>query len=254
MNTSNQKPDLTGAAPGANDKARILSHLEHGARRPAAKPVRASGWTIDGWTIGLVLLLVIMCSVAWWMHDTTITPGEFSHGYRDGLAGKRRDGAPLSAAMLETVDKASAELSAPVAPVAALPAAIINDPHMAADPLAKAIAKTHAAAAAAGPTATATATSPTSPTPRIGATAAWSGAGAHKAVAANAAPVRQTSRAAAAPKTAGTGDADVALLTALVAHAKTSTPAAHERGAASGAPTTPTTPAGTTPPPALPSR
>lgn len=65
METS--KPDLLAAAPRAAQDKRILAQLEHGPRTPAIA-VRAAGWTIDGWTIGLFALLLVMCSVAWLMH------------------------------------------------------------------------------------------------------------------------------------------------------------------------------------------
>lgn len=78
MDTSKQMPDLMGTthAPrgGADGHRRILAHLEHGPR-PQVRPARA--WDFDGWTVGLVLLLLTMCGIAWMMHKETITPVTF---------------------------------------------------------------------------------------------------------------------------------------------------------------------------------
>ncbi|WP_343730640.1 hypothetical protein [Duganella sp.] len=75
------KPDLMGSrgAQRPVDSGRILAQLEHGAR--AASPARAASWSIDGWTIGLFALLLLMCCVAWMMHDKTITPKTFRQDY-----------------------------------------------------------------------------------------------------------------------------------------------------------------------------
>jgi hypothetical protein len=67
---------VRGPADGGK---RILAHLEHG-RSPAAKPARAAGWTIDGWTIGLCVLLLTMAGMAWMMHKKTVTPDSFKPG------------------------------------------------------------------------------------------------------------------------------------------------------------------------------
>ncbi|MYM25288.1 hypothetical protein GTP46_21900 [Duganella sp. FT135W] len=80
-----------------SDSKRILAQLEHGVR-PAAHPARAAGWTVDGWTISLFALLLLMCCVAWLMHDKTITPKTFRHSYSSssssGVARKAAEGAP----------------------------------------------------------------------------------------------------------------------------------------------------------------
>lgn len=76
VDTSKNKPDLLSGAARAADRNRILAQLEHGVRPQASIP-RAPGWNIDGWTIGLCLLLLVMCSAAWLMHDRRITPETF---------------------------------------------------------------------------------------------------------------------------------------------------------------------------------
>jgi hypothetical protein len=77
VDTSKQKPDLMSPARGAADSSkRILAHLEHGLGS-TAKPARTAGWSIDGWTIGLCVLLLTMSATAWMMHKKTITPDSF---------------------------------------------------------------------------------------------------------------------------------------------------------------------------------
>ncbi|MET0321764.1 MAG: hypothetical protein ABW069_13690 [Duganella sp.] len=76
MDTSKQMPDLMTAAPAADGSRRILAHLEHGPRA-ASRPARAHAWAIDGWTVGLIVLLLTMCGIAWLMHAETITPVTF---------------------------------------------------------------------------------------------------------------------------------------------------------------------------------
>ena len=75
VDTSKQMPDLMGTAHAPHGSAdgnrRILAHLEHGAQ---ARPARA--WDVDGWTVGLVLLLLTMCGIAWLMREETITRSE----------------------------------------------------------------------------------------------------------------------------------------------------------------------------------
>ena len=82
VDTSKRKPDLMGTTGAQTDGAkRILAHLEHGARLPASKPARAAHWTIDGWTVGLGLLLLAMCGFVWLMHERSATPGGFKASY-----------------------------------------------------------------------------------------------------------------------------------------------------------------------------
>jgi hypothetical protein len=116
VDTSKQMPDLMGAghaAPGGADgNRRILAHLEHGAR-PSAHAIRARAWDIDGWTVGLIVLLLTMSGIAWLMHEETITPISFN--------------SPRSSTRLEA---ATAPASAPLArPADTQAAAIINMPH-----------------------------------------------------------------------------------------------------------------------------
>lgn len=89
------KPDLmsSSAARRPSSGKRILAQLEHGARAPA-KPARAAGWTIDGWTIGLFALLLLMCCVAWIMHDKSVTPKTFRPGDSNQTASLAAPGMP----------------------------------------------------------------------------------------------------------------------------------------------------------------
>jgi hypothetical protein len=57
---------------------RILAALEHGGK-PAAKPERATAWSIDGWTASLGLLLLLILAAAWILHDDTDPPSRFKH-------------------------------------------------------------------------------------------------------------------------------------------------------------------------------
>ena len=74
-----------GASPAsAGSGRRILAHLEHGAK-PAAKPGRVgnAGWTIDGWTVGVVFLLIFISSAAWLVREETIPQSSaFKHDSR----------------------------------------------------------------------------------------------------------------------------------------------------------------------------
>ena len=185
------KPDLMAAIgtqrPGGS--RRILAQLEHGPRQPT-HPASAAGWTIDGWTIGLFALLLLMCSVAWLMHDQTITPKTFRRDYSSGSS--------------SSVARRTAEGT----PAQEQPAIIVNEAVPRAGPAiaAESVARTDPAPTSAPRLATPTtraalATLP--PTSRAAtATAATAGAPA---------------------PTASSSDTDVTLLTALMAH--TSKPA-----------------------------
>lgn len=99
MDTSKQMPDLTGEARAhrlagdersrhAGSGRRILAELEHG---PAAQPRHAAQSRrrricIDGWTAGLCVLLAVMCTVAWLMHEQALTPHTFKRQPRSSAA------------------------------------------------------------------------------------------------------------------------------------------------------------------------
>ncbi|MYM82926.1 hypothetical protein GTP44_13275 [Duganella sp. FT50W] len=183
METS--KPDLLTASPRAAVDKRILAQLEHGPRTPAIA-VRAAGWTIDGWTIGLCALLLVMCSVAWLMHDNRITPQTFRSAASTA--------APSTALPARTIPATHEEAATGVA------AAIINEPATA-DHVAT------SATISSGPDTVPTAAIATAAAP------APSRAAPHK-------PAGPTARPPVAKSPTPTGvDTDVTLLTALVAHA-----------------------------------
>ena len=192
MDTSKQKPDLMSSnRPAADSGKRILANLEHGPR-PAAKAPRATGWTIDGWTIGLGLLLATMCTVAWLMHERTLTPGSFARS-RDHVS--------------RAVERRQIEPDAPAAMQAEQPAAIVNE-----------VVARPPAAVDASPMRRPVAVAQVKPeTPHVASTS-HKPAAASSVIMAGAANPRPAARtAASAPATSG--DTDVALLTALVAHA-----------------------------------
>jgi hypothetical protein len=188
------KPDLM-AASGTRRLAgskRILAQLEHGAR-PAARTAHATGWTIDGWTIGLFVLLLLMCSVAWLMHDKTITPKTFRHDYSSGASsGMARHVTARAPAMEQpaAIVNEAAPMSSPDGEQAAVPAR---------GETGAAARFEHTAAVMPRPAApVARATASATPVARPAATAAPAAGPAH---------------------TTPAGDTDVTLLTALMAHA-----------------------------------
>ncbi|MYM85616.1 hypothetical protein GTP91_00305 [Rugamonas sp. FT82W] len=174
---------------------RILAHLEHGPKT-AAKAPRASGWTIDGWTVGLGLLVVTMCTVAWLVHDNTLSTDSYARS-RSSVA-TRAYQQPTERQM---VAAAPAEQAA----------AIVNEPALK-EPASKSLAamETHAPTGVAPPPAPAVAKAETSHA---------AGAPHRPAVASNTAAMRSPApRAIGAGIPPAIGDTDVALLTALVAH------------------------------------
>ncbi|MYM66357.1 hypothetical protein GTP45_05845 [Pseudoduganella sp. FT55W] len=181
------------AAIGARrpvESKRILAQLEHGVRAQV-HPARAAGWTIDGWTIGLFALLLLMCGVAWLMHDQAITPKTFRSGYSSSTTTVVRRAPQVT-------------MSEPPAEQAA---AIIN----VASPIKANDASSVPSTAGAGVAARASA--PPSPARTL--------AAQHKP----AAPSTRMATAAVPTTPAGNtvpaaqaGDTDVTLLTALVAH------------------------------------
>ena len=181
MDTPKQMPDLMGTAhatPGnADGNRRILAHLEHGPRAQA-RPARA--WNVDGWTVGLVLLLLTMCGVAWLMHEETITPVTFK---------SQRSSKPEVTAAPAPQQSRQAEPQA---------AALINTPHLA--PL---------------PPPTPTPVQVTESRDIVPRSIADQGASHKRASTPRLKPVIDMVQ----EKPASHGDTDVTLLTALVAHA-----------------------------------
>lgn len=91
MDTSKQKPDLMGTSGSQPDGAkRILAHLEHGAKLPASKPARAAARRLDGWTVGLALLVLAMCGIAWLAHERTASGG-YKASYGSARAAARSE-------------------------------------------------------------------------------------------------------------------------------------------------------------------
>ncbi|MCP2008836.1 hypothetical protein [Duganella violaceipulchra] len=199
MDTSKQKPDLMSSNRVAADGGkRILAHLEHGPKT-ASKPARTSGWTIDGWTIGLGLLVLTICMVAWLVHDDTLTPSSFAHSRSSVRTHFERR--PIEAV----------EPQAAASPPAVQAAAIVNESITRPVPT---------PAPASHPPSTATAPPPhtlaSSEAPHA-AGPAHRQAGAASTAAAPAARL-PVARPAVAATAAAPGDTDVALLAALVAH------------------------------------
>jgi len=199
VDTSKQKPDLMSSNRTAEDGGkRILAHLEHGPKT-AAKTPRASGWSVDGWTVGLGLLVVTMCTVAWLVHDNTLSPDSYARN--------------RSSVNTRTYQQPTERQMAAAAP-AGQAAAIVNEP-VPKEPATKpftAIEALAAASVARPPVHTANAVARAE-------TSHAAGAPHRPAVAASTAAAHSTApRVAAAASPSAIGDTDVALLTALVAH------------------------------------
>ncbi|HWW72374.1 MAG TPA: hypothetical protein VN089_20740, partial [Duganella sp.] len=129
MDTSKQKPDLMGTSRSQPDGAkRILAHLEHGARLPVSKPARAA-WTLDGWTVGLALLLLAMCGIAWLAHERTGTSGGYKAGYGGARAAARYESKYET--IRARVESARTPPTEVIVEPPELPAAIVNDPALA---------------------------------------------------------------------------------------------------------------------------
>jgi hypothetical protein len=123
VDTAKQMPDLMTAAPAADGSRRILARLEHGPRA-ANRPARAHAWAIDGWTVGLIVLLLTMCGVAWLMHAETITPVTFkSHRTQTAVA----PGVHVPAAVT-VADPQPAAIVNLAAPPPAAPALTLSSP------------------------------------------------------------------------------------------------------------------------------
>lgn len=253
MATSSAQPD------GAK---RILAHLEHGARLPASKPARTANWAIDGWTVGLGLLLLAMCAIAWLMHERTATPSGFTSGYSTSPRHERRQENMQA-------ESAQADNGEVIIEPAELPAAIVNDTALpqthsstengneilamtAAMPSSHATGTANAdtasmlptppagtpapgpATSTVAPARVATIDAPHSKPAAAGAslptnTGAISKYDGNNAGAARAQPATVAASRGKAAATAAANDTDVALLTALVAHAGKPAAVAPER-------------------------
>jgi hypothetical protein len=129
VDTSKQKPDLMGAPGAQTDGAkRILAHLEHGARLPASKPARAAKLAIDGWTVGLGLLLLAMCGIAWLIHEKSAPSGGFKASYSSTRASPRHERLDQHMPASTRLESAQLEPGEVIVDPAELPAAIVNDP------------------------------------------------------------------------------------------------------------------------------
>jgi hypothetical protein len=224
VDTSKQKPDLMGASTAAPTHAkRILAHLEHGAKLPASKPARATGWTIDGWTLGLGLLLLTMCCIAWLMHDDGAQSSGFKQSHGGGARYESRQESRQHSAAAELA-RAETPARTPDAQTEQPAAIIIETAH---DPAAHVDARREAATrpGRAGVVATSSAATSGVAQPNPGA------AGAGIKHSAGAAPARVSATMHTPPRGTSTSvnDTDVALLTALVAHAGKPAVSAPER-------------------------
>lgn len=205
MDTSKPKPDMMAASSTSGGGKRILADLEHGATQ-AAKPARVSGWTIDGWTVGLGVLLLLMCGIAWMVHEKKITPSTFKYSEsrsRQTVETPRID-MPATAAVGQAAAIVNETTSATSAPQIGVTDQATLDvqrlPAHTEQPRGAQHAQANSSAATRTPQA---------------------------AAAAKAAPARNVAGVATASPAAP--DTDVALLTALVAHANKPTVTVPER-------------------------
>jgi hypothetical protein len=209
VETSKPKPDLMAGAASSHRPAtdkRILAHLEHGAKAPV-RTASVPGWTIDGWTIGLFGLLLVMCVMAWLLHDRSITPETFRSSDSSGAMARVATRHPAPAQPVTETAQAAAIVN-----VAVDEAVVETETPTAA---------TVAIANAAGATNTAiaspqAATHPQTPRAPVAATSKSATPPARAAAAASVAP-------------SASADTDVTLLTALVAHAGKPTAVMPER-------------------------
>nr|WP_218892672.1 hypothetical protein [Duganella sp. 1224] len=199
----------------AQDK-RILAQLEHGAR-PPARAARTAGWTIDGWTIGLFALLLLMCITAWLMHDRTITPDTFRQS-------ESRSATTRLPARTAVVTTPTQQRGAPEAPQAA---AIVNVEMARGLEVPETLAVDTETPTAAT-VAIANAASATRPAAAVQPQTARSPAGVASKAASTRAPAPSAAGSIRQPMPAST-DTDVTLLAALVAHAGTPTAVVPER-------------------------
>lgn len=211
METSKPKPDLMAGAASSHRPAtdrRILAHLEHGTKTPV-RAASVPGWTIDGWTIGLCGLLLLMCVMAWLLHDRSITPETFRSSDSGGaiahLATRHavptqpvEETAQAAAIVNVAADEAVVEAETPTAATVAIANAAGAANTASAPPQAATHPQTPRALVAA-------ASKPTTP------------------------PPARATAASANVSPPATADTDVTLLTALVAHAGKPTSVTPER-------------------------
>ena len=245
VDTSKRKPDLMGTSGAAPDGAkRILAHLEHGARLPASKQARAARWPIDGWTLGLGLLLLAMCGIAWLMHERSVAQDGFKASYSSTLASPRHERTEQNIQASARLESAHVDPGEVIVDPAELPAAIVNDPApqtqgrneiqamtatatatRAIEPTAytlpAAMARTPTLGPAASPAETARVASVGAAYPKSAGNSAISkyNSNANTASAATPRATQATASASRGKAEAPANDTDVALLTALVAHA-----------------------------------
>ena len=237
-----------GTSSAQTDGAkRILAHLEHGARLPASKPARAASWAIDGWTVGLGLLLLAMCGIAWLMHEKSAPSGGFKASYSSTRTSPRYERPNENIQASTRAENAHVDPGEVIVEPAELPAAIVNDPAplqaqnrndiqtmrgtttapRAIEPTAYTLSAPLVTAPTPGPAALPAETTrvasvgTTYPKPASTSTISKYN-GATNTNTASAATPRTTAATAAASRgktAAPANDTDVALLTALVAHA-----------------------------------
>ena len=244
-------------APGAQTDGakRILAHLEHGARLPASKPARPN-WAIDGWTVGLGLLLLAMCGIAWLMHEKSTPSGGFKASYSSTRTAPRHERTEETTRARARLESAQVDPGEVIIGPAELPAAIVNDPAqlLAQNRLdgrneSQAMTAPTTAARELGPTAYTQSAVAGRPTPgpealpaettrvasvgtaypkSAGAISKYN-SGANNASGATPRVTPATAAASRGKAAAPANDTDVALLTALVAHAGTPAVVAPER-------------------------
>ena len=223
MDTSKQMPNLIGAAHGAADgNRRILAQLEYGPKASSRAIGPARAWSFDGWTVGLVLLLLMLGGVAWLMHEENITPVTFKR-HAEG-----RQDVKVTAAQ-DTVEAAAD--AATSEGYTARSATIINQPRLALS----APSGTFAAPSASTPAGqrNMASGSPGTAIKIDKAAMAANTAGTHKSIVAargKPAPAAPNTRPGSRPAAQATSDTDVTLLTTLVAHANKPASVAHEPG------------------------
>jgi hypothetical protein len=196
-----QKPNLMSTARGRQEPGqRILASLEHGGKPPAPPPRTATG-QLDGWIIGVGLLVAVLAVFAWAVRSSANTPAPTSAPASRQIA---TPATPAQSTAPSTVAQRTPDSQ---------PAAIINEAPAPAHRPQAGMPATNGAAMA-------------TPSPALPVKAALARTAAPPVRMASTAPAPRTGAAAAAARTsaapaagAAGGDTDVALLTALVAHA-----------------------------------
>jgi hypothetical protein len=201
---------MMAASSTSGGGKRILAHLEHGAR-PAAKPARASGWAIDGWTVGLGVLLLLMCGIAWMMHEKKITPSTFK--YSESRSRQTAETPRVEIAVMAAAGQSAAIVNEPTSAASASLIGVTNQATLDVQRLPAHAAQPHGAQPHGAQPEQANSSAATR-TPQAPA-------------AVKAAPARNAAGEATGSPAAP--DTDVALLTALVAHANKPTVTVAER-------------------------